>query len=406
MLFWIIAALLSALVAGLIALALLRGGEGEVTSDVAFYKGQLEGVDRDVSRGIMPEAEAERARVEIARRLLEADRAEQAAAAPGSAPRGATLVAAGLAAALLVGGAGAVYWRIGAPGYPDMPIKLRIAMADDARAARPSQAEAEEAAGPAPEVAVDPELAALVERLRQVVAQRPHDAQGLALLASNEAGLGNWIAAHEAQARLIDARGEDATADDFAMLAYYLVAAAGGSYISPEAEAAVTEALRRDPKQPYARYFAGDLFAHTGRPDLAFRFWAALLAESQPDAPWVPPIRARIEEIAALAGQNNYVLPPEGAVRGPTGEDVAAASEMSPEDRQAMIRSMVASLADRLANEGGPASDWARLIRSYGVLGEAETARPILEEARVTFAGDPEGLAEIEAAAREAGIAE
>ena len=402
MLFWIVALVIALLVAGLIALALLRRSEGDTASDVAFYKDQLAEVDRDVARGVLPEAEAERARTEIARRLLEADKADQVARAPHEAPKSATAVAAGLAALLIVGGGAGLYWRLGAPGYPDLPIKLRIAMADEARADRPDQKDAEESLGVQVPQAVDPEHETLVQRLRDVVAERPADVQGLTLLARNEAALGNMVAAHEAQARLIDAKGEDATAQDFSALAHFLVLAAGG-YVSPEAEAALTEALRRDQTDQPARYYSGLLFAQTGRPDLAFRFWSSLLAESEPDAPWIPPIRAQIEEIAMLAGQNDFVLPD---TRGPSAADMQAAAGMSAEDRDTMIRGMVEQLSDRLATEGGPASEWAKLIRAYGVLGEGETALPVLQEARLAFADDPAGLEQIEAAARDAGLIE
>ena len=48
---------------------------------------------------------------------------------------------------------------------------------------------------------------------------------------------------------------------------------------------------------------------------------------------------------------------------------------MSPKDRMAMIRGMVAGLAERLKNEPDDIEGWQRLARSYGVLGEAEKAR-------------------------------
>jgi cytochrome c-type biogenesis protein CcmH len=238
------------------------------------------------------------------------------------------------------------------------------------------------------------------------VAERPNDAEGLALLARHEASLGNLAAAHAAQARLVAVKGEAATAADFADLADLRILAAGG-YVSPEAEAALTEALARDPRNPVARYYSGLMHAQTGRPDLAFRFWSALLAEGPPDAPWIAPIRAQIEEIAWLAGQHNFRLPPEGPPPpGPTAEQMEAAQGMTPQERQDMIRGMVGALAERLATEGGPAEDWARLIRAYAVLGEAERVAPVVAEARTRFAGDAAGLGVIEAAARDAGIAE
>jgi cytochrome c-type biogenesis protein CcmH len=77
---------------------------------------------------------------------------------------------------------------------------------------------------------------------------------------------------------------------------------------------------------------------------------------------------------------------------------------MTPEERQAMIAGMVGQLSDRLATEGGPATDWARLIKALGVLGQTDQARAILTEARTTFAANAADLAVIDAAAREAGL--
>lgn len=410
MVFWIAALGLAAAVAGLLLLALLgrRGAEAAAAYDLKVYRDQLREVDRDVARGILSPDDAERARVEIGRRVLDADRAlADAASDRGEAPRAATWAAAGLAALGLVAGSALLYSRIGAPGYPDLPLEARLEMAEVARAQRPSQAEAEAGLPPPPAARTpDPGYLALVERLRSVVAERPNDAEGLALLARHEGGLGNFAAAHAAQARLIEVKGDAATAQDWADLAELRILAAGG-YVSPEAEAALTEALSRDARNPVARYYSGLLFSQTGRPDLAFRFWQALLAEGPPDAPWIGPIRAQIEEVAWRAGQHNFRLPPaDAAPRGPTQEQMEAAGEMTPEDREEMVRGMVAGLAERLATEGGPVSDWARLIRAYAVLGEADRVAPVVDEARQRFAGDSAALAEIEAAARDAGIAE
>jgi cytochrome c-type biogenesis protein CcmH len=72
---------------------------------------------------------------------------------------------------------------------------------------------------------------------------------------------------------------------------------------------------------------------------------------------------------------------------------MAAAAELDPAAREEMIRGMVEGLASRLASEGGPASDWARLITSLGVLGDTERAGAILAEARAVFEGDAEAQA-------------
>jgi len=62
----------------------------------------------------------------------------------------------------------------------------------------------------------------------------------------------------------------------------------------------------------------------------------------------------------------------ETAARGPSAEDIAAASEMSPDEQLEMIRGMVGGLAARLEDEPNDAEGWRMLGRSYGVLGEPE----------------------------------
>jgi cytochrome c-type biogenesis protein CcmH len=116
------------------------------------------------------------------------------------------IIAGGLVA--VVAGSVGVYFQIGAPGYPDLPLATRIALIDEARATRPAQADAEAQVTVREAVQPQPEREALVAQLRTIMEQRPDDAQGLALLASNEAALGNFRAARLAQGRLIDLLGE------------------------------------------------------------------------------------------------------------------------------------------------------------------------------------------------------
>lgn len=408
MIFWGVALGVSVLAAAVIALAMLRGSAaGDESADLAIYRDQLAEVERDMARGVLDADEAERARAEVARRLLAADRA--GAAAAGRAPRRLTLVGAALVGLVTVAGAAALYIEIGAPGYRDLPLAKRLAESEALRQNRPSQAEAEAAAGPdSPEVppAADANFLRLMERLREAIAERPDDIRGLTLLATNEAALGNYVAAARAQEQLLSVVATPTAAQYGDLVEYYVSAAAG--YVSPEAEAAVARALEIDPLDPRARYFAGYYYFQVGRPDIAFNFWRRLLEEGPEDAPWIAPIRAQIMPLAQLAGAANYTPPPPVAaapLRGPTADDMAAASEMSDEDRAAMIQGMVDGLAERLATEGGPAAEWARLINALGVLGQAERAAAIWAEAQQVFAAAPADLAEIRSAAERAGVA-
>jgi cytochrome c-type biogenesis protein CcmH len=289
-------------------------------------------------------------------------------------------------------------------------------MAEQARANRPSQemAEAEAAARIPPANLADPQHVALVEQLRAALETRPDDLTGYTLLARNEAALGNFAAARRAQTRVVELLGDRATAADYADLADVMVLAAGG-FVSPEAEEVLLQTLNRDPQNGTALYYTGLLYMQTARPDRAFALWRPLLEGSTPEDPWYFPIRGQIEDLGLRAGVV-YTAPeipapggaPDGTAGqpGPTADDVAAAQDMSPEDRQAMIENMVAGLSERLASQGGTAEEWARLITALGVLGRADEARAIADEAMTAFAGEPDALPLIEDARQRAGIAD
>jgi cytochrome c-type biogenesis protein CcmH len=415
MIFWLMAGVLTVATAAVLVVALLRPGGAARSAadyDIAVYRDQLDEIERDRARGLLSGDEADRARIEVSRRLLDADRARDAATAPGAAPPALNGAMAAILAFSVLGGGAGLYWAIGAPGQPDLPFGPRVAAIDAQHDARPDQAAAEVSLPGDPPPDSFPDGTAetyrdLIARLRAAVSDRPDDPQGFALLAEHEAALGRFRAAHAAQAQLIALRGDAATAQDHATHAWLLIAAAGG-YVSPEAEAALDAALARDPRHPFARYAQGLMHAQAGRHDRAFAIWRPLLEESPPDAPWAGDIRQFIEGVAARAGVD-YELPPSSAPPaaaagpGPTAEQMQAADDMAPEDRAVMIEGMVEGLAARLADEGGPPEDWARLISSLAVLGQQDRARAILNEARAVFP-DAAARAPIEAAADQAGL--
>lgn len=383
--FWLAAGAITLGVGATLVRALSRAS-GELRDaseyDLQVYKDQLADIDRDLARGTIPADEADRLRTEVSRRLLEADRL--ARAAKGEARRGGlALPAAVVALALLAGFL--VYDRIGAPGYPDLPLSHRMALSDEAMANRPSQAEAEAAAPAAvPPAEVDAAFLDLMDKLRTAVEQRPDDLRGLELLAANEARLGNHAAARAAMEQIVAVKGEAATPEDRAALAEIMIMAAGG-IVTPEAEEQLVRALTADARNGTALFYSGLLFAQVGRYDRTFDIWAPLLRDSPPDAPWVAPIRASIEDVAWRAGVE-YTLPAAPAA-GPDSGAIAAAEDMSPEDRQAMIEGMVAQLGDRLATEGGTPEEWAQLISSLAVLGRKDEAQTIYAEALAKFEG-------------------
>jgi cytochrome c-type biogenesis protein CcmH len=389
-LFWAAAVLMAGVAVAVLIAALRRAqGPAEADPDLAIYKDQLAEIARDQSRGTIGPEDAERLRAEVARRVLEADRsAGEVKATEGG--RGAALAAA-LVVAATIPAAGAAYWWLGAPGYPDMPLGPRIAALDAGIAGRPSQADQLDRMG----LARDP---ALVTRLEAELAAMtsPDD-----LREKYRAHLlaGEMTNAVLTQERLLALLGDAATSQDHADMALALVIEAD-SYVSPEAETALRAALQRDMTNELSRYLVGEMFLQGGRFDQAFRFWRPLLEDGNPAAPWITSIRERIGMVADLAGVP-YEVP---AASGPSAGDVAAAAEMSPEDRQAMIEGMVDQLSERLASEGGDVEDWDRLIRSLAVLERLPEAQTIYDEAKVRFEGRPAELSFLRMAAVESGL--
>src|SRR5579875_2409553 len=95
-----------------------RGG-----SDIAVYRDQLDEIARDRKTGLIGEAEAEAARIEVSRRLIAAaatDEAEQPVAGQASLWRKRSTAIAGLV--LVPAAAVALYLALGSPNLPGEPL--------------------------------------------------------------------------------------------------------------------------------------------------------------------------------------------------------------------------------------------------------------------------------------------
>ncbi len=399
--FWVSAGAMGLMVA-VVLLQALRQAKGAIPSagaeDLVIYRDQFAEVDRDLARGVIPADEAGRLRTEVQRRILGADKAS----VPNLAVRPSNPVLVGVVVVLALGAAAAVYDTLGAPGYPDLPIAERLAEAEADYHNRPPQ-DVLEGQQPAFALPADADKASLdlIAKLRLAVASRPDDLTGQQLLASNEAKLGNFAGARKAQAAVIRLMGAQAGGDDYANLGVMMIYAANG-IVSPQAEVALSEALKREPTNGAARFYLGLMAAQVGRPDKTFALWKPLLDEGPDSAPWMPAIRDRLQDIADAAGIP-YTAP---VANGPTTSDMANAAQMTPEGRKAMIQTMVAGLESRLLSDGGPIEDWTKLLNALGVLGATDRAKAAYTKAEADYAGKPGELSALKAAALAAGVSE
>ncbi|MEO1919528.1 MAG: c-type cytochrome biogenesis protein CcmI, partial [Paracoccaceae bacterium] len=349
--------------------------------------------EADLTRGTLTEREAKTSRTEVSRRLLAAADAQTHEATSGNAPAVASRVLALIVGIAVLAGGFGVYQQLGVQGMPDFPLS-------DRNNNRITQAKAETAAAQdgagLPDIQQnDPRHVELVEKLKIALADRPDDLHGHKMLADNLAQLGRYPEARIAQSTVMRILGEEATAADYSSYAEIMIVAANW-YVSPEAETALARAFELDSSDQRARYYVGILMIQRQDYAQTYSLWSGLLAEGPANAPWIPMIESQIDTIAAEAGI--------ARLAGPSSEQVSAASDMTEDERNEMIRGMVGQLSERLATEGGSAAEWARLIRAYGVLGETGKASGIWNEAKIVFANNPEDIAILLEAARDAEV--
>lgn len=80
---------------------------------------------------------------------------------------------------------------------------------------------------------------------------------------------------------------------------------------------------------------------------------------------------------------------------GPSREDVAAAAEMTPDDRAAMIQGMVDGLSDKLAENPDDPAGWIRLLRARKVLDQTSEAESELKAMTDHFIDKPDLISQI-----------
>lgn len=216
----------------------------------------------------------------------------------------------------------------------------------------PTQSDIEAAAGMTPEQRqemVRGMVSALAERLRE----NPDDIEGWKRLIRSEMVLGNMVAAQRALATAFSTFPDDGPEEkSLAVLAKEL-----GLQFNPT--------------------LGGVMLPKAVQPGKD--------AQAAPPAPFIVP-----------GGSS--------APGNPTQSDIAAAAAMAPAERMEMIRNMVATLDAKLAEDPGNIEGWLRLVRSYTVLGDRESARAAVKRAHVAFAADSAEAGALNRLAAELGL--
>jgi cytochrome c-type biogenesis protein CcmH len=337
-----------------------RPGKFRSGSDVLVYRDQLDEIARDRAAGLIEDKEAAAAEAEVSRRLIAAADAQDTPGVSTPSPLSHRRVVAALALVMLPLGAAGLYLVLGSPSLPDQPLGLRVAAAHGA----------------------DQSIASLIARVEKHLQSNPEDARGWEVIAPIYIRLGRFDEAVKARRQVLRLSGE--SADRATGLGEALVFAANGM-VTDEAKTAFERAVGLDAGNVQARYFLGLAAEQDGDRSRAAALWRALIESAPPDAPWIDFVRR------ALARVGGSPLP-----GGLSEQEVAAASDTSTDQRNTMIRGMVARLAERLAQDGSDIEGWMRLLRSYVVLGEAEKARATVLDARRALASEPGKLRQLD----------
>ncbi len=377
MVLWVLFAVLAAAVVFAVTRPLLDQAASDAPGEdkeIAVYRDQLAAIETERGQGLLGGAEAEGARIELARRLIrraeDQQRTADTAPAPGGSVRQAVLYA---TAALPVIGI-AMYLAVGSPDLPSRPYAARIDMPIDQSTA-----------------------ADLVARVEAHLRQHPEDGRGWDVLAPVYMRLGNLPQSAEAFARSMQLLGE--SPKRLAGFARANILLQNGIVTEPARRA--YEKLRTlEPQSIEPQVWLAIAREQDGDLKGAQAEYQRLLPGATD--PWKGLLTARLQAVSdQIAGKAPAEGQPPGDIHAP---DAGAAASVSPADRDKFINQMVEGLAARLKTNGNDIDGWMRLVRSYVVLGRRDDAASALAKARGQFAGDEKSLAQLNDLAQSLGL--
>ncbi len=313
-------ALLTTATVGMLLVPLLRERSAAVPrldNDLAIYRDQLGELEREQAAGRLPETEAKAARTEIERRILTAAEQDAKEAAPKDTATLHRFLPPALSLAVPLVALG-LYLQIGRPGLPAAPF-------------------AQHATTPAPQ---QDNLPAQIAAAKKQAAEHPDDPEALSALG---------------EALTIEAQG----------------------VVTRPAVEAFMKVLKLQPGDARAAFYLGLHEQQSGDSAAALKRWRALEAQSPPDAPWLPTLRAEIRK----AGGTPSTAPATTTAPGmpqPNQDQVEAMGRLSPEERQKTIRAMVDGLEAKLRDSADSPTEqrdgWLRLANARKVLGDLAQA--------------------------------
>jgi len=152
--------------------------------------------------------------------------------------------------------------------------------------------------------------------------------------------------------------------------------------VSSDARVAYQRAHTQDPTAPEPRYYLAKARIAAGDVQGGLADWRALAGD-----------------LAADDRRKAVLLQQIGAVEKTGALPVEAEASAPAAGQQAFIRAMVAGLGARLEAQPNDPAGWGRLVRSYGVLGDAPRREAAMARARGLFKDRPDAWRVFEEAA-------
>jgi cytochrome c-type biogenesis protein CcmH len=395
MVLWIVFAVLAAAVVWAVTRPLLAAEQADTTandSELAVYRDQLSEIEAERAQGLLGGPEADGARVELARRLIQRSEEKQRAGAGHFTATRARQAVAYAAAALPVLGI-ALYLAVGSPQLPARPYAARLDMPVDQATA-----------------------ADLVARVEAHLRTNPEDGRGWDVLGPVYLRMADYTQAADAFQKAARLLGE--SPKRLAGFARALIMVQNGVVNEP-ARKAYERLMALDPQSIEPKVWLAIAREQDGDLKGAEADYRALLVGAE--EPWKGLLEARLQAVSERIGGAGAGVKPDAApgvssaAPGKPSSDPAAGSMRAPDaagyppgkspaERDKFINQMVEGLAARLKTNGKDLDGWMRLVRSYMVLGRRQDAVSALASARGEFSSDQNSLAELNVLAESLGL--
>ncbi len=311
--------------------------------NIAVYKAQLQELETDQNNGVLSEAEAASARLEIERRLLKI----AAIGEKTNNTKGASLGLLGAITTIVLLLSAGFYLKIGMLAMPDFILKDQ----DHSVAKR------------AEKNAASQEIMREVTEIKAELSINPANIKAWRALGQYQSQLQNKAEAAQAYQRWYEL--EPNNIDAAIVYAENLIILSEGR-VGPAALLVLNRARDMQPRNPGARHYLALANYQSGNIAQALAGWKNLEQDSKPGVPWLPPLKRWIRQAEKDLGIENTVAPTLNE------DERAAIKDMSAQEQANMIKSMVARLQDKMDKNPTNIEGWFRLAKAYEVLGQRD----------------------------------